>query len=340
MALRGLAAQTALKKEHHDKWRKLVRNDKFRRDLGYVCDDYEKWVNGPPLEVTVYEDDDFTDGDLDRKDAFLGTYRLVDHGEDKFLLDWRAFNVKYGIELPSQIIEQVRLGELPRLEPAPAEAWDALGLEANILPSPIIRLSEGLQDIPAERTTLCVGPYQQSLVIEALKGYLTKQTTRSRRDKLDAQLKSQDHLMKKDPSTIRGMGSTTRSRIKSAKKAIGNPKSRVRGFEGAMIEAPLESRQDCRDALAQLPPEEREAIEVTIYLRDMTIDEYAASTQQSVEQVTALIQSGFSKLRALLKDYENTQGDEYLDDDYDQDQNKPYVMAPGCRRTHRHNPQK
>jgi hypothetical protein len=339
MALRGQTALSALNEERHNKWRKMIRNDEFRQKFNRLCERYAQWVNGPPLEVTVYEDDDFVDGDLDRKDAFLGTHRIVDDGEDAFLLNWAEFKAEYSISFPEQVMEQIRLGEFPRLEACPTETWDSLGKENNILPSPIIRLGEGLQDIPAGVTAFYVHEsYQQSLVLAGLKEHLPRKTTRSRHAKLDVQLKLHDSSVKNGCSgKLRGVRSTTKSRLAAAKKAIGNKipcLSKTPGYQEDIgpPEAPAEEQQDIQDAMAQLRPAEREAIQAIFY-QSMTQEQHAANTQQSVSQVTALLASALSRLRPLMetKGYECPQDNEYEDNCNSDD--KSYVLAPGCRRT-------
>lgn len=328
MAIRGRAASEELKQERYNRWRQLIRNDAFRTDLLRIIHRYAKWVTGPPLTVVLDQDDACIDAVLERKDAFLGTYRILDH-EDTFLLAWGRFKSRHNVAFPEQIIEDIRLGQFPILEPVPAPEWDALGQDDTILPPAWKPLSPGLQDIPRGGHGIWIDEsYPKSLVVEALKTYLPMQTKRSRRDKADMQLRLHDSSVKNRKAV--GRSSTTRSRLKAAAVATGNsrPCSR-RGTdpesEKEIPESPREEQQDLADALSQLSSEQRNAFEA-IYRDGLTEQAYSRRTGQAVEYVKLLAQSARAQLRLFLeaRGYEESQAPV---------QAYP-MLASGCRRKH------
>jgi len=88
----------------HNKWRLLIRNRRFRFEVNQLLQEYSEWVNGPPLGVVIYENDDFVEGELDRADILFGGYGIMDHDDDPFLRGWRRFNADWGVTLPKRIL--------------------------------------------------------------------------------------------------------------------------------------------------------------------------------------------------------------------------------------------
>lgn len=327
MAIRGHAAIGALKQERYNRWRRLIRNDAFRTDLLNLIRTYSRWGDGPPLQVVLDQDDDCIDAELERKDAFLGRYRILDHGDDPFLLSWAKFRSDYGVALQEQIIEKIRLGHFPILEPSPALEWDALGHDDTILPPAMKLLNQGLEDIPnGGRGVWIDESYPKELIVELLKGYLPKKTTRSHRAKADRQLRLHDVAVKNRRAI--GGSSTTRSQLKAATVAIGNPLPCVIRHEESAEErpeSPREETQDLTEALSQLSAEQRNAFEA-IALGGLTEQIYARQIGQPVAYVRILVQSARAQLQVCLqaRGYEPPDSTEAYS-----------VLSPGCRHNSR-----
>ncbi|SLM49236.1 protein of unknown function [Nitrospira japonica] len=326
MAIRGRAASEELKQERCNRWRLLIRNDAFRTDLIRIIRRYAKWVTGPALAVVLYLDGECINALLERKDAFLRTYRILDHG-DKFLLDWAKFTSEHNVAFPEQIIEDIRLGQFPPLEPVPAPEWDALGQDDSLLPPAWKLLSTGLHDIPSDWYGVLLNrSYPKSLVMEALRAYLPMQTKRSRRDKAEVRLRLHDTAVKNRRAV--GRCSTTRSRLKAATVAIGNTlpcssQDTDSEEEPKVPEAPRDEQQDIADALSRLSAEQRRAFEA-VYRDGLTEQAYARQVGRTVEYVKLLVQSARAQLRVFLE----TQGYEAPQDEVEVSP----LLAPGCRR--------
>ena len=141
---KGHQAELAVHNEQWNRWRILLRHQKFQASVNRLRGRYQKWVNGPPINqrITTYENPYIFDGEeiphqieapIKRTEADLWAHNLVE--DEPMVTAWSTFADQWDLRLP-----KIALSEgLPDLNAATIKTWEAVSEASHGLISPPVR---------------------------------------------------------------------------------------------------------------------------------------------------------------------------------------------------------
>ncbi len=226
---KGQAAELAVRNEAFNRWRILLRHQKFQKSLNRLRSQYRTWVKGPPITQYTYE---FDSPDLDefgteiprqikskisRKDVDLFNEcdpndPMVGMPEGK----WHTFNSKWGINLPKAALTDA----LPALRQNTIEQWTLIySKEPAIVPFPL-RAGHSWKNWLRLEINLS---YPRDILMERIEQQLAQVMSQSRKarrrwDKFDYYLQVYDLGLKNE--TFAAIARTLKKRVSTVKSAF------------------------------------------------------------------------------------------------------------------------
>lgn len=230
---KGPTAELAVQNEAFNRWRILLRHQKFQKGLNRLRSQYGTWVKGSPITQYIYE---FASPDLDEFGTEIPTeIKCKVRRKDVDLLNecdpndpmvgmpegaWHTFNAKWGIHLPKVALSEA----LPDLGQNTIEQWTPISSkEPAIVPFPL-RAAHSRKNWLRLEINLS---YPRDILIERIEKQLAQVMSQSRKarrrwDKFDYYLQVYDLGLKNETfASIACALKKSVSTVKSAWLSIG-----------------------------------------------------------------------------------------------------------------------